>query len=410
MPGITKEQVQNTWMIWAGKVSDLNNQLNVGLVDDSLTKEQFETKRAARDEAVKMRDLALEQLKQFGEDEPNPDNNDKGHEVKSLKNNKEQAKADLFKHINNFVHARHIMNDGSNGEVTSTVVSPTIPEEIIYNPAAEVNSVVDLSTLITRTPVVTASGKSPILARADYVFPTVEELKENPNLPGPQFTEVAWEVKTHRGALAISNEAIQDSAVDVSGLVTNQLAEARVNTYNSVITGVLGGFNKATASTDNLTDAYKWLLNVGLDPAYSPSIIASQTMYNALDTLKDKNGQYIFHQDITGKSGDNLLGIPVYKVGDTLLGKAGEAHAFIGDLSRSLFFADRQQITLSWQYNEAYGQYLAGALRFGVSPADVNAGYFLTADVPASSIVKPTITPTQGSTVAADTTQSGSGK
>jgi HK97 family phage major capsid protein len=133
-------------------------------------------------------------------------------------------------------------------------------------------------------------------------------------------------------------------------------------------------------------------------------------MYNALDTLKDKNGQYIFHQDITGKSGDNLLGIPVYKVGDTLLGKAGEAHAFIGDLSRSLFFADRQQITLSWQYNEAYGQYLAGALRFGVSPADVNAGYFLTADVPASSIVKPTITPTQGSTVAADTTQSGSGK
>ena len=212
----------------------------------------------------------------------------------------------------------------------------------------------------------------------------------------PKFEDVNWKVSTHRGALAISNESIQDSAIDVSGMVLRQIGEARVNTYSQAISSILTAFSKADANNDNLVDAFKYLLNVALDPAYNPSIIASQTMYNALDTLKDKNGQYIFHQDVTGKSASTLLGIPVYKVGDNLLGKAGEAHAFVGDLARSIFFADRQNITLSWQYNEAYGQYLAAALRFGTVAADVNAGFFLSADIPAQNFVKPAITPTQG--------------
>ena len=221
-------------------------------------------------------------------------------------------------------------------------------------------------------------------------------MKANPELGKPEFTNVNWKVETHRGALAISNEAIQDSAIDVSGLITQQMGEARVNTYNEKISSILKAFSAANANSDNLVDAYKYLLNVALDPAYNPVIVASQSMYNALDTLKDKNGQYIFHQDISGKTASTLLGIPVYKINDTLFGQAGEAHAFIGDMSRAVFFADRQNITLSWQYNEVYGQYLAGALRFDAVSADANAGYFLTADIPASQIVKPKITPTQG--------------
>lgn len=400
---ITKEQVENKWKISAAKVSDLNNKINVALVDDSIDPDKLKEMKDERDKAVTVRDLAMNQLAQFAPEKKAEPSEKAEHEVKAAKPTKAEKRAALNKRINDFVHAGHIMNAGDDGQVTSTVVAPTIPEEIIYNPAAEVNSVVDLSTLITRTPVTNASGKSPIIKRADYVFPTTDELKENPKLADPQFLDVNWEVKTHRGALALSNEAIQDSAVDVSTLVTNQLAEARVNTYNAEISSVLENFNAASATADNLVDAFKWLLNVGLDPAYVPSIIASQTMYNALDTLKDKNGQYIFHQAINSASGSTLLGIPVYKVGDKLLGKAGEAHAFIGDLNRSLFFADRQQITLSWQYNEAFGQYLAGALRFGVTAADVNAGYFLTANVPASSVVTPAVTPTQGSTVSKQT-------
>lgn len=398
---ITKDQVENTWKVAAAKVTDLNNKINIALFDDSVSTEDVNKMKAERDETVQLRDTAQEQLKQF---EDNGVSDMPETTLKKTKSKDEIDKQAVIDNINRLVHNRasvgQIMNAAGNDDqpdgLTSTIIAPTIPEQIIYNPANEVNSVVDLSSLITKTPVSTASGTSPILKRADYVFPTVEELAKNPDMAKPKFEDVNWKVSTHRGALAISNESIQDSAIDVSGMVLQQIGEARVNTYNQAISSILTAFSKADANNDNLVDAFKYLLNVALDPAYNPSIIASQTMYNALDTLKDKNGQYIFHQDVTGKSASTLLGIPVYKVGDNLLGKAGEAHAFVGDLARSIFFADRQNITLSWQYNEAYGQYLAAALRFGTVAADVNAGFFLSADIPAQNFVKPAITPTQG--------------
>ena len=401
---ITKDQVENTWKVAAAKVTDLNNKINIALFDDSVSTEDVNKMKAERDETVQLRDTAQEQLKQF---EDNGVSDMPETTLKKTKSKDEIDKQAVIDNINRLVHNRasvgQIMNAAGNDDqpdgLTSTIIAPTIPEQIIYNPANEVNSVVDLSSLITKTPVSTASGTSPILKRADYVFPTVEELAMNPDMAKPKFEDVNWKVSTHRGALAISNESIQDSAIDVSGMVLQQIGEARVNTYNQAISSILTAFSKADANNDNLVDAFKYLLNVALDPAYNPSIIASQTMYNALDTLKDKNGQYIFHQDVTGKSASTLLGIPVYKVGDNLLGKAGEAHAFVGDLARSIFFADRQNITLGWQYNEAYGQYLAAALRFGTVAADVNAGFFLSADIPAQNFVKPAITPTQGAKV-----------
>lgn len=402
---VTRDQVENTWRIAAAKVTDLNNKINIKAIDpDEKDTAEIQKMKDERDKAISLRDLAQEQLDQF---DANNVSDMPETTLKKTKSKDEIDKQAVIDNINRLVHNRasvgQIMNAAGNDDqpdgLTSTVIAPTIPEQIIYNPANEVNSVVDLSSLITKTPVSTASGTSPILKRADYVFPTVEELAKNPDMAKPKFEDVNWKVSTHRGALAISNESIQDSAIDVSGMVLQQIGEARVNTYNQAISSILTAFSKADANNDNLVDAFKYLLNVALDPAYNPSIIASQTMYNALDTLKDKNGQYIFHQDVTGKSASTLLGIPVYKVGDNLLGKAGEAHAFVGDLARSIFFADRQNITLSWQYNEAYGQYLAAALRFGTVAADVNAGFFLSADIPAQNFVKPAITPTQGAKV-----------
>ena len=402
---VTRDQVENTWRIAAAKVTDLNNKINIKAIDpDEKDTAEIQKMKDERDKAISLRDLAQEQLDQF---DANNVSDMPETTLKKTKSKDEIDKQAVIDNINRLVHNRasvgQIMNAAGNDDqpdgLTSTIIAPTIPEQIIYNPANEVNSVVDLSSLITKTPVSTASGTSPILKRADYVFPTVEELAKNPDMAKPKFEDVNWKVSTHRGALAISNESIQDSAIDVSGMVLQQIGEARVNTYNQAISSILTAFSKADANNDNLVDAFKYLLNVALDPAYNPSIIASQTMYNALDTLKDKNGQYIFHQDVTGKSASTLLGIPVYKVGDNLLGKAGEARAFVGDLARSIFFADRQNITLSWQYNEAYGQYLAAALRFGTVTADANAGFFLNADIPAQNFVKPTIKPTQGAKV-----------
>ena len=125
-------------------------------------------------------------------------------------------------------------------------------------------------------------------------------------------------------------------------------------------------------------DAIKAILNVDLDPAYNVSFVVSQSFYQKLDTLKDKNGRYLLQDSIVSASGKAFLGHPVFVVADTVLGEAGEAKAFIGDVQRAVLFADRQELGLRWTDNEIYGQYLQAVVRFDVKKADAKAGYFVT--------------------------------
>src|SRR5699024_11379398 len=103
-------------------------------------------------------------------------------------------------------------------------------------------------------------------------------------------------------------------------------------------------------------DDLKHIINVDLDPAYNNVIIASQSFYQYLDTLKDKNGQYLLHAPITDGSPTMLLGCQVITVEDELLGAKGEAHAFVGDLARAVLFAHRKDIQVQWVNNDIYGQ------------------------------------------------------
>lgn len=368
-----KEQLQAAFRDASTKASDLNAKLNNMVQDDSASVEDIKKTQDELTDAKTRRDVLNAQLKSFEDVEPEPK---KPGKKTNILDNADEKLAASKKAINDFIHHGRVLND-VNG-VTSPDAQPIIPDEIIYNPQAEVNSVVDLSTLVTKTPVTTKKGTYPILLRAGAVFADVDELKDNPELEKPQFNEVEWTVKTKRGALAISQESIDDAQVDLTGIVSQQIGEVTVNTYNANIAPVLKGFAAKTSTTTTLVDTIKHILNVDLDPAYVKSIVASQSFYDALDTLKDNDGQYIFHKDITSVSGATLLGVPVYKVGDDLLGKEGDQVAFIGDLKRGVLFTDRKQITLSWEYYQGYGKYLAGVLRFGVEQADAKAGYFLT--------------------------------
>lgn len=376
------DSLNGKWKESSAKCSDMNAKIQTALLDDEFKPEDFKKMKDELSAEKVRRDGLKVQCdkiqKQLDTAEPNEPKTTKVVPLKRAQNDKEKSLAEAKAKINAYAH-RQFHND-ING-VKSGDIAPIIPEEIIYNPQAEVNSVVDLSSFVTKTPVTTAKGTYPILKRANDTFPSTDELKDNPDLAKPNFGEVNWKVVTHRGALGISQESIDDSATDLTGIIGQQMNERAVNTYNADIAAVLKSFTAKTSTNTTLVDDLKHILNVDLDPAYAPSIVASQSLYNMLDTLKDSEGQYIFHQDVTGGSGATLLGVPVHKVGDTLLGKAGEYHAFIGDLSRAVFFADRKQVSLSWEYDQAYGQYLAGVLRYGVSAADTKAGYFLTATV-----------------------------
>ncbi|KRL76621.1 phage major capsid protein [Ligilactobacillus equi] len=300
----------------------------------------------------------------------------------ALKGNPEPAKRkkggekmNLRSMFNEYLHTR----DAASAGFKSTDGKVTIPEAVIYNPEDEVKTVTDLTKYVRVVQVTTASGSYPVLAKATAKMNTVAELEANPDLAKPKFQQVKWEVATRRGAIPLSQEAIDDSAIDLVGLVARDSKQQKVNTTNADISTVIKGFTaKETATLDDL----KKVLNVDLDPAYNRMIVASQSFYNWLDTLKDKNGQYLLHPAVAEGSPAMILGVPVVIVEDTLLGQAGEAHGFVGDLERAVLFANRADLTFRWVENEIYGQYLSVATRYDVKATDQNAGYFVTVSEP----------------------------
>lgn len=388
------DKLQTIFNEVSAKCADLNAQLNAKLQDENASVDDFQKIKDDLTAAKARRDAINDQIKALEAEKKDDSNSDKPKD-KAKPNGTDLKKKPIDakkKAINDFIHSHGKVIDATS-QVTSTEAGVLIPEEIIYDPTAEVNSVVDLSTLVTKTPVTTPKGTYPILKRATDRFSSVAELAENPKLAEPEFNKVDWSVATYRGAIPLSEEAIADSAVDLTSLVGQSINEKSVNTYNAMIAPVLQSFTAKATKTDTLVDSLKHILNVDLDPAYSRALVVTQSLFNTLDTLKDKNGRYLLHDasdSITdGTAKGTILGVPVYVVGDTLLGSlAGDQKAFVGDLKRGVLFTDRQQVTLAWEDSKIYGKYLGAAFRFGVQKADANAGYFVTNTDAASGLGK----------------------
>ena len=259
--------------------------------------------------------------------------------------------------------------------VKSDDVGVTIPEDIKYIPEKEVKTVQDLSELVDKISVNKASGKHPILKRANAKFNTVAELEKNPKLARPEFETISWEVDTYRGAIPISQEALDDSVANLTAIVAENINEQKINTLNERISEVLKQFNPTSVSD---VDDLKAIINIKLDPGYDRQIICTQSFYQKLDTLKDGNGRYLLQDSIINTAGNTVLGMNVTVVRDDLLGENGDALAFIGDVTRGVLFADRTDVSVQWIENEIYGKYLMGAFRFDVKQADKNAGFFVT--------------------------------
>lgn len=299
------------------------------------------------------------------------------------KNKKEGAKRSMAKLNQNpetneeiLAFEQYMKSKGAKRDnVKSDDVGVTIPEDIKYIPEKEVKTVQDLSELVQKTSVSTASGKYPILKRANAKFNTVAELEKNPELARPEFETIAWEVDTYRGSIPISQEALDDSVANLTAIVSENINEQKINTLNEKIGAVLKAFNP-TSITD--VDDLKEIINVKLDPGYDRQIICTQSFYQKLDTLKDGNGRYLLQDSIINTAGNTVLGMNVTVVRDDLLGENGDALAFIGDVKRGVLFADRTDVSVQWIENEIYGKYLMGAFRFDVKQADKNAGFFVT--------------------------------
>lgn len=348
----------------AKESKETDDQLKKDLADE--LKELDEETKATEIQEAKPK----EQQAQPGNTNP-IDKKDK-EEKRSMEVILNDKKETYTRSINQFIRTKGEKRDG----LTTVGAEAVIPIDRITKPEKQPETVVDLRQHVGRVPVTTGTGSYPILRANKNKMISVAELAKNPALANPEFTKVNYEIETYRGYIPVSQEALDDSDIDLGGLVAESIQRQSLNTSNAEIAAKL---QTATAKTVTTIDDLKDIVNVAIDPAYNVKFIASQSFFNELDKMKDNDGRYLLQQDVTVASGYKLLGREVVVMADDVIGtKAGDKVAFVGDPSLFAKFFDRQQASVRWVDNDVYGQLLAGFIRFDVEVADTAAGFYVT--------------------------------
>ena len=256
--------------------------------------------------------------------------------------------------------------------LTTVEGAVVIPKEILDIQKVP-NDPTQLASYVNRVAVTSGVGSLPVLAKNTARLASTAELAENPELAKLSLTGVDYKALTYRGVLPVSMEMLQD-APEIESIVSAYVSEAKALTEQYKIGEVL---QKAAAVAVSDVDGIKGAFNKGLSN-YNRMFVVSESFFAEIDKIKDADGRYLLQDSITSPSGKQLLGASVVVVADDVLGKAGEAHAFVGDVKAFALEAMRSDIAVEWQDDDIFGKKLAVALRADWQVADAQAGKFLT--------------------------------
>lgn len=232
-----------------------------------------------------------------------------------------------------------------------------------------------LLDLVQRVQVNSGSGKYPVIKKTDGKMVSTDELKANPELGKPSISEIDYSIKTYRGYIPVSQEMIDDADYDIMSIVEDEVFNQGENTELSLVATILKSATQADAAGfDGIKDIY----NKKLKSIYKASIVVTQSMFAALDKVKDKNGRYMLQTDVASPTGYSFGGKTIYPVDDTVFGSEGDMKFFIGDVSEFLKLFDRSQVSVKWVNNDIYGQLLGLFIRLDVKKVDAAAGFFGT--------------------------------
>lgn len=287
---------------------------------------------------------------------------------KTIIDNNEKTETRSFE---DFIRSHGEMRDG----LQTSGATAVIPQEVV-TPVLELkNSKYNLAQYATVKSVSTGSGHYPIAKRNnEAVLATKEELADIADVDVNMFEDVPFDVQTRAGKIALSNEIVDDAAVDIVAEVKNQLQKLVDNTDNQNIMKVLTGdtFKKENATT---TDDLKKIFNVELDPALNKMWLVNQSGFNYLDTLKDNEGRYLLQPNPTAASGFSLFGAPVVMISDAVMpnNSDGSFPLIAGDLAEAVAVFRKTTVTAQWDKFDQFAQGLSVIVRNDYKPISSDA-------------------------------------
>ena len=282
----------------------------------------------------------------------NKENNENGDDIKmSTKLN--DPKESITRDFANFLKTGQVADsisraDNNIGLNSGSVIIP----ETILTPEHEQHQFPRLGSLVRTVKVSTTTGKLPVFQTSSDKLSVHTEFQPSERHAAPEIKPINWDLKTYTGNYAFSQDLISDSSYNWQSELSSRLQELKDNTNDDLIINALTNGVTTKTATDLISDI-KTALNVNLKPqdSQAASIVLSQSAFNELDQMTDKEGRPLVQPDVTKGTGQSILGKMVVVVDDLLFpaAKAGDANIIVAPL---------QKAVVNFQNNEITGQFI----------------------------------------------------
>ena len=285
----------------------------------------------------------------------NKENNENGDDIKmSTKLN--DPKESITRDFANFLKTGQVADsisraDNNIGLNSGSVIIP----ETILTPEHEQHQFPRLGSLVRTVKVSTTTGKLPVFQTSSDKLSVHTEFQPSERHAAPEIKPINWDLKTYTGNYAFSQDLISDSSYNWQSELSSRLQELKDNTNDDLIINALTNGVTTKTATDLISDI-KTALNVNLKPqdSQAASIVLSQSAFNELDQMTDKEGRPLVQPDVTKGTGQSILGKTVVVVDDLLFpaAKAGDANIIVAPLQKAV--VNFHNIEITGQFIDSY--------------------------------------------------------
>ncbi len=346
------------------KVKEAKDELDKDNIDKA---EELEKEIEMLRQLIKEKEEELQQMEMSGRGvRKSPNLNELGV---SLDGEKSQYTKD-FEH---YLQTKELRS----GNIVTDSGFVVIPPEIVTEIQNIVEDELKLADYVSVRNVEFGSGKVPLLKQEIQPLPEVKELQENPALSVTPYQEVEYEIKTHRGFLLVSREALEDEKSDLVRLLKDYFARAILSTENKAILEAIKELEEIEAIG---FDGIKDVLNTKVLPNYANNtILLNQSAYNEIDKLKDNNGRYLLQESIQDPTVRHINGARVVIVPNSLLpsNEDGTHPIIVGNLKDAVVLFRRSQYEARWEDYMHFGDGYMIAVRQDATAFNKSSAFVL---------------------------------
>lgn len=175
-----------------------------------------------------------------------------------------------------------------------------VPQDIQTRIESYRDAKASLLSLVRVEKVTTNKGQRTFKKRSQQTgFAKVGENNTITKTSAPQFEVLAYDIKKYAGYFPITNELLSDSDANIATVLTEWIGdESRITANKLILEKIKADFAEVTLTS---LDDIKKAINVTLGQAFKATskIVTNDDGLQYLDTLKDKDGNYILQPNPT---------------------------------------------------------------------------------------------------------------